>query len=109
MIASARCVGTRARATVRAGWLGASRGEPAGADAKTSARRRTAHGRNMGDKESIRRIAIVGTHLPRRCGIATFGSALGDAIERLPGIDCFAVAINDVGRPHTYPARVKFE
>ena len=46
-------------------------------------------------KESIRRIAILGTHLPRRCGIATFTSALADAIERVrPGLDLFAIAIN---------------
>jgi hypothetical protein len=51
----------------------------------------------MGETESVHRIAILGTHLPRRCGIATFGSALADAIERVRrGVDCFAVAINDV-------------
>jgi glycosyltransferase involved in cell wall biosynthesis len=64
----------------------------------------------MGDTESVRRIAILGTYLPRRCGIATFSAALGNAVERVrPNIDCFAVAVNDVGRHHAYPARVKFE
>jgi glycosyltransferase involved in cell wall biosynthesis len=64
----------------------------------------------MGEKELVHRIAILGTHLPRRCGIATFGSALGDAIERARhGLDCFAIAVNDVGHQHAYPKRVKFE
>jgi glycosyltransferase involved in cell wall biosynthesis len=66
----------------------------------------------MGDgaKESIHRIAMLGNHLPRQCGIATFTTDLADALARArPDVDCFVLAVNDVGRRHAYPERVKFE
>jgi len=60
--------------------------------------------------ESIRRIAILGNHLPRQCGIATFTTDLGEALAGArPKIDCFVVAVNDAGRRHAYPPRVQFE
>ncbi len=53
---------------------------------------------------------MLGTHMPRQCGIATFSNHLSNAIatER-PDIDCFVVAMNDPGRTHVYPPRVRFE
>jgi glycosyltransferase involved in cell wall biosynthesis len=58
----------------------------------------------------IRRFATLGNHLPRHCGIATFTTHLTDALsEQLPGTDGFVVAMNDAGRHHAYPARVRFE
>jgi glycosyltransferase involved in cell wall biosynthesis len=58
----------------------------------------------------IRRFATLGNHLPRQCGIATFTTHLTDALlEQLPGADGFVVAINDAGRRHAYPSRVRFE
>jgi glycosyltransferase involved in cell wall biosynthesis len=58
----------------------------------------------------IRRIGMIGNHLPRQCGIATFTTHLAAAIgEDSPGIDCFVVAMNDPGRQHAYPGRVRFE
>jgi glycosyltransferase involved in cell wall biosynthesis len=61
-------------------------------------------------RESIRRIAMLGTHLPRHCGIATFTSDLCTAIADVsPQRDCFVLAMNDVGRHHVYPPRVQFE
>ncbi len=53
---------------------------------------------------------MVGNHLPRLCGIATFTTDLADAIaaER-PALDCFVVAMNDAGKQHEYPPRVRFE
>lgn len=53
---------------------------------------------------------MLGTHMPRQCGIATFSNHLSNAIatER-PDIDCFVVAMNDPGRNHAYPPRVRFE
>ncbi len=53
---------------------------------------------------------MLGNHLPRQCGIATFTSDLSDAIvlER-PNIDCFVLAMNDAGAHHAYPSRVRFE
>lgn len=59
---------------------------------------------------SIRRIALLGNHLPRQCGIATFTTDLSDALAAAaPGLDCFVLAMNDVGHRHDYPARVRFE
>src|SRR4051812_24836562 len=59
---------------------------------------------------SIKRIAIVGNHLPRRCGIATFTSDLNAALAAIaPAIDCQVVAMNDAGHSHLYPNTVRFE
>jgi glycosyltransferase involved in cell wall biosynthesis len=56
------------------------------------------------------RIAIVGNHLPRRCGIATFTTHLCEAIAAHEGEDaCFAVPVNDRPGGYAYPARVRFE
>src|SRR5271165_1356259 len=55
------------------------------------------------------RVAFIGNHLPRQCGIATFTTDLCDAFTAVHrDIDCFAVAMNDAGRRYTYPARVRF-
>ena len=60
--------------------------------------------------ETTRRIAIVGNHLPRQCGIATFTSDLSGAIAtEFSTSDCFVVAMNDAGKRYTYPPRVRFE
>jgi glycosyltransferase involved in cell wall biosynthesis len=57
-----------------------------------------------------RAIAMVGTHAPRRCGIATFTTDLRDAISaEVPGVDCFVLAMNDPGKRYAYPERVRFE
>jgi glycosyltransferase involved in cell wall biosynthesis len=59
---------------------------------------------------AIRKIAMLGTHLPRQCGIATFTSDLCDAIiAGAPGLDCFVLAMNDVDHAYSYPDRVRFE
>jgi len=58
----------------------------------------------------IRTVAMIGNHLPRRCGIATFTSDLADAlIAEHPSADCFVLAMNDPGSHHVYPPRVRFE
>ncbi|HUP61321.1 MAG TPA: glycosyltransferase family 4 protein [Thermoanaerobaculia bacterium] len=64
----------------------------------------------ISDDRSIRRVALLGNHLPRKCGIATFTTDLSDAIDTLdPELDCFVLAMNDVGHQHAYPSRVRFE
>jgi glycosyltransferase involved in cell wall biosynthesis len=61
-------------------------------------------------RESIRRIAMLGNHLPRHCGIATFTTDLSAAIAGASAeLECFVLAMNDVGRHHVYPPRVQFE
>jgi len=58
----------------------------------------------------MNRLALLGNHLPRRCGIATFTTHLADALAAaLPDGDTFVLAMNDAGRRHAYPARVRFE
>jgi glycosyltransferase involved in cell wall biosynthesis len=64
----------------------------------------------MSDEKSIRRIAVLGNHLPRQCGIATFTTDLSDAIAGVgPDLDCFVLAMNDGRQKHAYPSRVRFE
>ncbi len=58
----------------------------------------------------MKRVAVLGNHLPRQCGIATFTTHLADALAAtLPDVDAFVVAMNDAGRRHAYPAQVRFE
>jgi glycosyltransferase involved in cell wall biosynthesis len=64
----------------------------------------------MSEEKKIRRIAMLGNHLPRQCGIATFTTDLSDAIAAIgPDLDCFVLAMNDGGHRHAYPSRVRFE
>lgn len=60
--------------------------------------------------EAMTRVGILGNHLPRHCGIATFTTHLADALAALrPDGDVFVLAMNDAGRHHAYPGRVRFE
>ena len=60
--------------------------------------------------DSVRKLAVVGNHLPRQCGIATFTADLSHAVAtEFPELDCFVLAMNDVGNRHAYPPRVRFE
>ncbi|MGH7281562.1 MAG: glycosyltransferase family 4 protein [Polyangiaceae bacterium] len=61
-------------------------------------------------QRSIRTIAMLGNHLPRHCGIATFTTDLAQAIvTEHPHTDCFVLAMNEPGIRHAYPPRVRFE
>jgi glycosyltransferase involved in cell wall biosynthesis len=58
---------------------------------------------------SIQKIAFIGNHLPRRCGIATFTADLNAAVSaEAPAIETMVVAMNDPGETHHYPAQVRF-
>ncbi|WP_145064036.1 glycosyltransferase family 4 protein [Engelhardtia mirabilis] len=53
---------------------------------------------------------MIGNHMPRQCGIATFTTHLSDSIGvAFPEVDCFVLAMNDVVHRHVYPSRVRFE
>ncbi len=55
----------------------------------------------------VRRIAVLGNHSPRQCGIATFTDDLAQALaHETPDADVLVVAMND-GRSYDYPARVQ--
>jgi glycosyltransferase involved in cell wall biosynthesis len=66
--------------------------------------------RASGWSGEVRKIALVGNHLPRRCGIATFTTDLADAIaSERSGAECVVLAMNEPGRSYDYPPRVAFE
>ncbi|HUV96301.1 MAG TPA: glycosyltransferase family 4 protein [Acidobacteriaceae bacterium] len=56
------------------------------------------------------RIAVIGNHLPRQCGIATFTTDLCDAIvAECEAVQLSVVAVNDGQSSYSYPERVRFE
>jgi glycosyltransferase involved in cell wall biosynthesis len=56
------------------------------------------------------RVAFIGNHLPRQCGIATFTTDLCDAFTGAYGAaGLMVLAVNDPQSSHEYPARVQFE
>lgn len=59
---------------------------------------------------SARRLAFVGNHLPRQCGIATFTADLSTFVaQAAPDVESLVVAMNDAGHEHAYPEQVRFE
>lgn len=65
---------------------------------------------NVSEEKKIHRVAVLGNHLPRQCGIATFTADLSDAISAVePDLDCFVLAMNDTRDGYDYPGRVRFE
>src|SRR5579862_7497942 len=64
----------------------------------------------MKESSKVRKIAFVGDHLPRKCGIATFTSDLLAAVARAhPQSQCLAVSVNDIPGGYEYPEVVRFE
>src|SRR5277367_6547931 len=64
----------------------------------------------MEEVSKIRKIAFVGDHLPRKCGIATFTSDLLSAVAAVhPKSQCFSVSVNDIQGGYEYPEVVRFE
>ncbi len=67
-------------------------------------------GLKPGTGVSIKRVAFIGTYLPRQCGIGTFTTDLAEAIAaEYPQATCMAVPINDTETGYAYPPRVRFE
>jgi len=61
-------------------------------------------------RNGIRRMAVLGNHTPRRCGIATFTADLSSAIRsRYRKLETFVVAMNDPGQKYAYPECVKVQ
>src|SRR5580698_6602460 len=55
------------------------------------------------------RIAVIGNHLPRQCGIATFTTDLCSAISAEYGTArLLALPVNDTEQGYDYPARVRW-
>jgi glycosyltransferase involved in cell wall biosynthesis len=56
------------------------------------------------------KIAVIGTYVPRRCGIATFSADLLNAMSKdAPDTELWAVAMNDIPVGYDYRAEVQFE
>ena len=59
---------------------------------------------------TLRRVAFIGNHLPRRCGIATFTHDLHQSVSAVrPQLDSCVVAITDPGQTYAYPPAVRFQ
>src|SRR5579872_2889433 len=64
----------------------------------------------MNSSSKVRKIAFVGDHLPRKCGIATFTSDLLAAVQSAHAqSQCLAVSVNDIPSGYEYPDVVRFE
>src|SRR5437762_9464395 len=64
----------------------------------------------MKEGSKVRKIAFVGDHLPRKCGIATFTSDLLAAVSAAhPQSQCLSVSVNDIKAGYEYPDVVRFE
>lgn len=58
----------------------------------------------------LRRIAVIGNSLPRRCGIATYTTDLKNAISiSRPDLETCIVAMTDRGQAYDYPPAVAFQ
>src|ERR1700732_5068001 len=62
------------------------------------------------EASKVHKIAFVGDHLPRKCGIATFTSDLLSSVAAAhPQSQCLAVSVNDIEGGYDYPEVVRFE
>lgn len=67
-------------------------------------------GARVGSSNSIQRVAFIGNHLPRQCGIATFTHDLHRAVSTArPDLETCVVAMTDPGRTYEYPSEVRFQ
>lgn len=59
---------------------------------------------------TLRNVALVGSYVPRRCGIATFTKDLRDALAVQPGIErTIVLAMDDIPESYAYPNEVAFQ
>lgn len=62
------------------------------------------------ERKVLKSIVLIGNHLPRLCGIATFTTHLLESITlNVPDIDCWAVAMNDLPDGYNYPPQLRLE
>jgi len=58
----------------------------------------------------IRKLALIGDYIPRKCGVATFTADLYRAVaDQYPSVDCTVIPVNDLAEGYDYPPEVKFE
>ena len=76
-------------------------------EAPSSSRGRTREPKNL---EALRSIALIGSYVPRRCGIATFTNDLAGGLSAASSdLHVEIVAMNDDRARHDYPSEVEFE
>ncbi len=64
----------------------------------------------MQSASEIRKLALIGDYLPRKCGIATFTADLYASVaSQYKDSRCFVVPVNDIEEGYDYPAEVRFE
>lgn len=64
----------------------------------------------MHPASEIKKIALIGDYLPRKCGIATFTTDLRSALtEGYPQIESFVAPVNDIPAGYEYPDEARFE
>ena len=60
--------------------------------------------------QRTKNLSFIGSHIPRRCGIATFTSDICQAVaEEYPETKCIVGAVNDRAEGYDYPGSVRFE
>jgi glycosyltransferase involved in cell wall biosynthesis len=70
----------------------------------------SANGFHTSEIAKICKVAFVGDHLPRKCGIATFTTDLLSAVQGMyPESQCLCVSVNDLQAGYDYPEVVRFE
>lgn len=63
-----------------------------------------------GPPRPVQRVAFIGNHLPRQCGIATFTHDLHRAVSTARAdLETCVVAMTDAGRTYDYPPAVRFQ
>lgn len=61
-------------------------------------------------KSPIATIAVIGNHVPRKCGIATFTTDVCKAVAgEFPEVSVHALPMTDTDKGYDYPSRVSFE
>ena len=61
-------------------------------------------------KSQIGKIAVIGTYMPRQCGVATFTTDFCEALSaQYPDAAICAIPVNDTSEGYPYPSRVEFE
>jgi len=64
----------------------------------------------MNDTTEIRKLALIGNDLPRKCGIATFTHDMYASLAGLfPEVECSVAAVNDRADSYEYGSEVQFE
>lgn len=64
----------------------------------------------MGSHSDPKRIAFLGSYMPRMCGIATFTHDLHQAISMAaPKADCYVAAVTDIATGYDYPEEVRLQ